>query len=368
MHILSSIKTSKLVMGACAAALIGFMPLAAANAGEFGLAITSLYYGPFDGKDDCPEGFALTPEETMLQSVSPAERKAFEERDKRVGSLATYVSRIVSNRRAPDGRDLCEAPTAVNDPPMRIGKGKVTYGMDLDGGDRSSHADHAEYTSPEGKPGIDNQVARLTSCMRSVRVDDNRVNQSNDSGIRNGTYIILIRVSNVDDMQNDDSVTVEYSKSADKFIKDGAGVPLPDATMRADNKATEFHMQTTGKIVNGVLMTDPVDTHFIDNPASMFLRGARFQISMNEKGYGEGMLAGYFDKDSFWDSWARSGGTQQQNGYSCPALYKAMNELADGYKDPKIGEYTALSAAFKIKAVRTFVTPVEKLTAEKLTN
>ena len=44
------------------------------QAAEFGLAIYSINYGPYDDPTDCPEGLALTPKETFLQSLSPAER------------------------------------------------------------------------------------------------------------------------------------------------------------------------------------------------------------------------------------------------------------------------------------------------------
>ena len=89
-----------------AAAALSLAPLHA-RAGEFGMAITSIYYGPYDDPADCPNGLALTPEETFFKALRPSQRREFEIRDKRVGSLATYVSRIVSNRRGPKGEDLC---------------------------------------------------------------------------------------------------------------------------------------------------------------------------------------------------------------------------------------------------------------------
>ena len=46
--------------------------------------------------------------------------------------------------------------------------------------------------------------------------------------------------------------------------------------------------------------------------------------------------------------------------FSCPALYEAMNRLADGYKDPATGKCTALSSAFNIRVVRTFIMPPEE--------
>ena len=41
--------------------------------------------------------------------------------------------------------------------------------------------------------------------------------------------------------------------------------------------------------------------------------------------------------------------------WSCPALYTAAKELADGYPDPKTGDCTAISSAFKFDALPAFV-------------
>ena len=41
--------------------------------------------------------------------------------------------------------------------------------------------------------------------------------------------------------------------------------------------------------------------------------------------------------------------------FSCPAIYVAAHELADGHRDPETGECTTLSSAFKFEAVRAFI-------------
>jgi hypothetical protein len=332
------------------------------QAGEFGLAVTSVYYGPYDDPHECPDGLALGPEQVFMNSLPPAMKKEFEERDKRIGSSAAYITNVLSRRMGADGKDLCESPTSVKHPPMPVGQGKTSVGFDLDGGDRNSHCEHEEFASPSGQTGIDNQLARLMACVRGVRKEDNRRNQVNDELVRSGTGITLIRVSGVDDMQNDPEVKVPFYKSADRFIKDGAGEPLPDATMRADKEAVIFQASTTGKIVDGVLMTNPVDVRLVENPGDYFMRGARFQITINPNGYAEGILAGYYDTDSFWNSWKKQGGQQRELGFTCPALYEALNRLADGYKDPATGHCKAISSVFHIKAVKSFVIPAEEKT------
>ena len=346
--------TASLILGCAATGLM--LGAASARAGEFGLAITSLYYGPYDDATDCPDGWALTPKETFLQSLAPDQRKEFVDRDKRVGSLASWVSRIASERRGPNGENACEAPQLINDPQMRTGQSKTSFGVDLDGGDRTSHCDHQEFTGLHGEPGVDNQMARLTACIRGLRKEYN-----NRNGTLPGDRAMLIRVTNVDDMENDNDVTVTLYKSADTFIKDGQGRAVPDMTLRGDANAPAFRATTHGKIVDGVLITDPVDALYVTAEGKSWdIRGSRMRIKLRADGYGDGMLAGYFEKDSFWETWASQYQQGLNIGYSCPALYEAMNRLADGDKDPATGKCRALSSAFNIKVVRTFIMPADK--------
>jgi len=350
---MTSMRTLFLLAG-CALAEIIALP-GAAKASEFGLALTSIDYGPYDDPADCPQGFAPDPRQIYLQSLTPEKRKEFEDRDKKVGSLAAYITRVMSERRGPNGKDLCEDPTAFKDPPMPLGQSKTSFGFNLDGGDTTTHCAHQKFSGPNGETGIDNQVARLTACIKSVRKEDNRRNQSTDAALRMGSDITLLRISNVEDMENSPNVTVDIYKSKSEFIKDGTGAPLPDATMKAADNQPVFQATTHGKIVNGVLTTEPVDVHILETPTEAFIRGARFQIDIHADGHADGILAGYYDNRSFWDSWARNSGIQEAYGYSCPALYEGLQKLADGYKDPATGQCTAISAAFHITAVRSFV-------------
>jgi hypothetical protein len=325
------------------------------HADEIGLALTSVHYGPYDDPADCPTGLAMDSRDVFLKSLPPDQRQAFEERDKRVGSQAMYLSTVLSNRRTADGSDTCVNPTAYEDPPMPTGQAKISDGFDLDGGDTARHCPHREFTSAKGAKGIDNQLARLMACIRGVRKSDNLKNQDSDAFIRTGTAVTLIVVGGVDDARNDNDVTVSIYKSKDGFIKDGAGKPLPDATMQADANAA-FHAETRGRIAGGVLTTDPVNILMRDGRGDYDLRGARLRIALGSDGYAAGIMAGYYDAAAFWDSWSKRSNQQRELGFSCPALHAALHRLADGYKDPATGRCTAISSVFNITAVRTFVT------------
>jgi hypothetical protein len=342
------------------AILLGMAIPAISHAGEFGLAITSVNYGPYDDPTDCPQGWALTPKETFFQSLSPEKRKEFTDRDNRVGSLASWVSRIASERRGPNGENACDVPDQIKDPPMRTGQSATSFGLDLDGGDQTTHCSHQKFTDAAGNK-VDNQLARLTACIWSLRKENNKRNQGMDAGTLADNRITLLRVTNVDDMENDNDVTVDIYKSVDNFVKDGTGQALPDATLRGDKDAPVYHARTHGRIVKGVLITEPVDAHFMSGDGyDWSIRGARFDINLHDNGYSDGIMAGYFDLASFWRSWADEYQQGLNLGFSCPALYEAMHRLADGYKDAASGQCSALSSAFHIKAVRTFIVPPEQ--------
>lgn len=95
------------------------------------------------------------------------------------------------------------------------------------------------------------------------------------------------------------------------------------------------------------------------------IRGMRLRLAMDGEGYAKGLLAGYQDLETHYAWWARLNPNGRVNAYSCPALYQAMHDLADGYKDPDTGKCTALSTALHITAVRVFVAPPDQKVAER---
>ena len=350
-------------------ALLAAVVLAAAPAaaGEFGLAITTMNHGPYDDASDCPQGMTVGARELFTDKMPAKQREEWLARDKRIGDLARYLTQTLSDYRDDAGTNSCFNPTSVVDPPMHTGQSKKGYGLDLDGGDTSTHCGHNEFTGTGGVTGIDNQVARLTACMDDYQKNKDSVNRGRNFSIQSGRTITLLHVTGVDDPLNDPDVTVDFYRSRDRLVNDGTGAALPDATVSADPESALFHAKAHGRIVGGELITDPADVNLpVVGPAEAilphFIRGLRVHIKMNADGYGEGLLAGYQDLETYYGWWAKLNPAARKI-YSCPALYKAMHDLADGYKDPKTGQCTALSTALNIKAVRTFVVPPPATTA-----
>lgn len=325
-------------------------PTSPANAGELGLALTRVSYGPWNDPEECPDGLAPTGRDMLMESISPELRAELEAVEKRMGSSSDYVTRVLWERRGPNGLGACANPTTIDEPDMPIGQAAVSEGFDLDGGDTGNHCPHTEFLGPNGEAGIDNQVRRLTACIRSKRGEpENRRRAS----FLPGAAETLLRVADIDSLEDDDDVRVEIYRARDTLVADTDGTPLPDASLRVDEDAPLFTAVTQGKIVGGVLTTEPVDVRISRFPSDYFIRDAKFKIEIGADGYSEGLLGGYFDIESLWDAWARN--PSSELSFSCPAFYKSLHELADGHKDPETGRCTSLSVAFDIEAVRTFV-------------
>ena len=116
-----------------------------------------------------------------------------------------------------------------------------------------------------------------------------------------------------------------------------------------------------GKIVDGVLLTVPQDVKlpFYGNSAyaEIDLRDMRHELDLTpgKDGKVRGLVGGYYDLDKWWEYILKVEFLIATGDWSCPALYRAAHELADGYPDPKTGECSAISAAFRMDALPAFV-------------
>lgn len=322
---------------------------------------TSVYETPY--MDECPDGLAQGNDELWWKGVEPEER-AILTKDGTIEPV-TGTRRAMSVLRGPNGEDVCWHPTSVKDPPLRVVEGDTSYGMNLDGAtdDRggANSCPHVNFKSPKGEPGIDNQLYRILGCTYGWRrhgyIEDNANGERRDTS----HGIVLIEVSGVDDPVNDDQVQVAFYKKmdGDSLPKDNKADILPNATYRAD-PTTRYGGKTKGRIVAGVLETDPIDVTlpFYGNLTHLplVMKGMRMQLPINRsQRFTEGQIAGYQDLQNFWDYVQRYEYLLVTGQFSCPGIYVAMKDLADGYPDPKTGECTALSAAFTIRTAPAFI-------------
>ena len=328
-----------------------------------GFVFSYFWYAMSYGADDCPDGLAIS---LAGGVVPPALYNA--------GRKESPQSRGYR----PDGMDdQCTNPAAFEDPAMRTGHGHSAYGMNLDGADGTgapapNTCAHEKYTGMNGERGVDNQLYRILGCINAYRPEStfqgNVIRDFVVSARQDGQVTTVLEISGITDERNDDNVEVGIYSSPNPTLYDAdrQGVPYSSLTTTTNPR---WRNVTHGKIVNGVLTTDPIDIrldHYqgegLKSHADMFIRNARIRLELLPDGRAKGMLAGYSDVETVYH--AEFGMAYsvlpKSFGWTCPAAYAALHKLADGYPDPKTGQCTAISTAYRIEAVPAFLIHPQK--------
>lgn len=243
-------------------------------------------------------------------------------------------------------------------------EGKVAAGINLDGKDGK-----LDFEGPDGAKGVDNRLWRAVGCVSSFREN------SRDDVARKVMMSMeaptLIELRGVDNLQDDPEVSVTVLAVNEALSRDGRGGPLARATF-TPVRDPQFRATVRGRITGGVLTTDPVDLtlnykeQIVDAPRH--IRGARLRAKFGADGSIEGSIYGYYTLDSYYESIEQ----MTQNGanltkVSCPGVRKAIDRLADGYRDPRTGRFTAISSAYDFIGVKAFLaTPDQVAQTEAL--
>jgi hypothetical protein len=298
-----------------------------------------------------------------------------------------YVRRVFTQAMSdPNTKNLCMNPELGQpDPRFKTvtGKNLQADGIDLDGQD--SHLNgkaapnscpHEDFRGMNGERGIDNQFFRLVGCSKSYQ--STGLSNAWEIEMYTGAWGVLITLKGVDDLRNAKNVEVGIYANADPIQLSPTRQALPNATYAMDQDP-RFRATTHGRIVDGVLTTDPVDVRFHKVTNSIYLerplRDARLRMTFTPDGGMEGILAGYTPVEELYDfQYAyRNGKDAKGNpaplqlrtgssigqaavlGHTCQGAYYAMKQLADGHRDPKSGQCASLSTQYRIKAIPAFV-------------
>lgn len=346
---------SHLLLGALAFATLASAGSAFAAAppdGRIGYVMTErrwAVYGTDDGKTECPNGFNLGPRE-QFDVLFP----------KKSGKVYTEME----TRLMREGRAF--HATADEPFPFHEAQGPISYGLNLDG-----KVGPNDYQSPEGVKGVDNQLYRAIGCIGAYRKDGVVWFFDTDDMIGNGYNRWLIELTGVDDLTNDGDVTVTTYRSLDQLYRDGTGAAFaPGSTQQVDARwGQSFVSQLKGKIVDGVLTTEPIDTlKWPNSQPGVFsgyylIRGSKLQLDLTQQ-TAKGLLVGYVDVNSFSHQLNTNWATHHQSygQLSAASLHHAMRRLADGYPDPKTGVNTAISSAVEVTLTQAFLVHPPKKT------
>jgi len=261
------------------------------------------------------------------------------------------------------------------------------YGIDMDGRDSRAKGKpmpgtcaHNDLVGMNGERGIDNQFYRLVGCNNAYQ----STGQGNTYTIEmhTGAWGILISLTGVDDIRNDDNVEVGIFANADPIELSPNREPLLNATYAAVQDP-RFRATTRGRIKDGVLTTDPVNVRFHKITNSIYLErplnDARLSMTLSAEGTLEGYLAGYTPVEDLYNfEYAYRNGKDAKGGpaspraimgssngragvlgYTCNGVYHSLHDLADGNPDPATGKCTSISTQYRVKAIPAFVVDVK---------
>lgn len=343
-----------------------------------GLAVSTFRFAHNAGRDDCPAGLSPFITHQYLKTLPEAERARLSapERDPELNLRATSL---------PDGADTTSSPAvALARSPgyhsLHQVQSKRSWGLDLDKDmPKDKVCPHQAFIGMDGEKGVDNQFYRAMGCTKGYRWDkaagesvsdpfDNvDLSGSNSNGFRDGQMTILIEISEVDDPRNDPSVKVGIYSGRNPMTLNARAQMTPYTSHSIDPNP-RWHNETRGRIVNGVLETDPFELRLKQSEVSALseyvLRHAKLRIALNGDG-AKGILAGYTPISSiYWPIPATYRSAYARNiKEDNPASYRTLYELADGYPDPETGQCTAISMARAVTAVPAFIVrsaPVDK--------
>ncbi len=291
-----------------------------------------------NGKTECPDGFNEGPR-AQFRALFP-DGGTVEE---------TRLARESASRFPLDHEDNFEYHRA---------QGKYAIGLNLDG-----KVGPDDFTTDAGEPGIDNQLFRAIGCTRLFRAPDGTFAHFTNMWVREMNYNrILIELTNVDSLTNDDDVDVTLYRGKDRLVTDATGANIiPGGSNRVDERFGKRYIHhLKGKIEDGVLTTEPADVQwpwavFLQRPGAYDIRGLRFQVELGPE-HAEGVVAGYADIKTWYAQLIRSWSTHHSSygGLSQPSLYRQMLQLADGYPD-ETGANTALSSAITVRMTQVFI-------------
>lgn len=293
-----------------------------------------------DGKAECPLGYNDGPREQFAKLYPEGtDRKFAHTQLEREGEILF-----------PDITD--EPKLFFREPQTKLG-----LGLNLDG-----RVDDNDFTTPDGEPGIDNQMYRVVGCTDNYRGPEGSARHFIQSYMQKFNYNRwLIEVTEVDDLTDDPEVKVSIYRGLDSLTQDAAGNFTSGGTQRVDDRwGREFVYHTTGKIEGGMLTTAAIDITFPESQQRGFpfqaVRDWRIKVAVTSEG-AEGVMGGYLDLErwyhNLWQQWSthhRSYGNEP-----LPSQYRALRRHADAYPDPATGENTHISAAWAVRFAQAFI-------------
>ncbi len=187
----------------------------------------------------------------------------------------------------------------------------IAEGIDIDGivsepGDTKT-CGKPDFTSPDGRKGIDNQFGGLLPLIKGL-VGAENLDAILEGAIANGQLLILVAVDGVDDAENDECVSVRLGAGLGTPFLDTAGKYEPYQTFGFNEEDTPVSRLPAGRIENGVLYAGPSDivlpVRALDAAFNLKINAAKLRMKVTEDPLNgglavSGVTAGGIDVEEF---------------------------------------------------------------------
>jgi hypothetical protein len=345
------------LMGAVAASMVA-VPASASETKAYVLS----WFGAaaYSKPTDCPEG--QNPKaDVMFRRILKEMGKTPKEMEEIYKDFPYPIYGIASDRGRIDGKptNVYITPTSWPDPHIKTATGaKETFGFNLDNNEATGGFTDVD----TGEKGVDNQAYRALGCFETQRgVPPERPTypfiQWDMTRDFQGAWIV--EVSGIDDMKNDDDVTIGVYHALEPVTRDAASKVQADMTFKI-NPSGRSQNTVKGKIKNGFVVSDQLDFYMTGDPlaiADYDLRRARIRLQLKPDGTMSGTVAGYQSWKTIYSGFALPGATNEINlSVDVPGIYYALKRLADADPDPKTGENTRISSSYTMDGVSAFIT------------
>ena len=298
----------------------------------------AVYQTP-DGKAECPNGFNDGPREQFA--------KFFPEGQKRT---------VVDTQLKYESEWWHPTTDASWEPqPFKEPRSAISIGLDLDG-----KIGPNDFTSPEGEKGIDNQLYRVIGCIVGWRDEGQSRHFVKSYQQRFDYNRTMFEITDVDSLVDDSDVTVTLYRGRDPLYSNASGDYVAGGSQRVDYRwGGQFIHAVKGKIVGGVLMTEPKRVTMPESTSrgvpKMDIHEWRLKLKITEAG-AEGLMGGYIDIERFYNALGQNWGTHHRSygQESLPSEYRALYRNADAVPDAS-GRNTAISAAWNVKFSQVYV-------------
>lgn len=239
-----------------------------------------------------------------------------------------------------------------------VGELEVSDGIDLDGNvsDRTDvdSCRKVDFVAPDGRTGIDNQFTFLFETVEEM-AEEGTVEGIIQGSINGGRLLLMIEVDGVDDWIDDDSVSVRVFNAVGTPNLAADGYLVPDQTFDIDPDSPIN--EGTGRIVDGVLETDPFE---VELPMAFFnvffdlrLVGAQIRADIGPEGVTSGVMGGAVTIDQILEIAAMADDMQEvQYGGLLMGVLPGMADM-----ERVDGRCTALSANLYFESRRAFLYP-----------